>query len=192
MKRNLFKKGFTLVELLVVMAIIGILATVIISGFRASQRRSRDAKRKSDLRQIGQAMELFYSDHDFYPANSIDGNIEGCPFVSPTPTTCVWNHGGADTGKFEDADMGRLYFRELPNDIINDLTYFYISDGQSFQVFAHLENEEDQNCIRGVAGESDCVNPTLPTTAPACGSDLVEDVCNFAVTSTDVTPSDDI
>ena len=56
------KKGFTLVELLIVMAIISILATLIVGGFRSSQMRGRDGARKSDLKQISNALELFYSD----------------------------------------------------------------------------------------------------------------------------------
>lgn len=56
------KQGFTLIELLVVIAIIGVLSSVIIVFLGPARERSRDAKRKSDLRQINTAMEVCYSD----------------------------------------------------------------------------------------------------------------------------------
>ena len=49
--------GFTLIELLVVITIIGILAGIGLNSFQSSQKKSRDATRKSDLRQISHALE---------------------------------------------------------------------------------------------------------------------------------------
>ncbi|MBI4067474.1 type II secretion system protein [Candidatus Gottesmanbacteria bacterium] len=56
-----FKKGFTLLEILVVIAIIMILVTMGTTSFATAQRKARDAKRKADVRVIGQAMEQYYS-----------------------------------------------------------------------------------------------------------------------------------
>ncbi|KKR41619.1 MAG: Type II secretory pathway pseudopilin PulG-like protein, partial [Candidatus Woesebacteria bacterium GW2011_GWB1_40_12] len=55
--------GFTLVELLVVIAILGILATIGLVTFSSSQMRGRDAQRKSDLKQISSALEIYYNDY---------------------------------------------------------------------------------------------------------------------------------
>ena len=60
-------KEFTLVELLVVMAILGVLVTLVAGGFRTAQVRGRDSKRKSDLKEIANSLEVFYSDHNRYP-----------------------------------------------------------------------------------------------------------------------------
>jgi prepilin-type N-terminal cleavage/methylation domain-containing protein len=56
------RKGFTLIELLVVIAIIGILATLVITQVAGAQIRARNANAKSDVNQIGKAVELFKND----------------------------------------------------------------------------------------------------------------------------------
>ena len=57
-----FQCGFTLVELILVMAIIAVLTTFITGGIGSSQVKGRDAQRKSDLKQISQTLELYYQD----------------------------------------------------------------------------------------------------------------------------------
>ncbi|MBI2195693.1 MAG: type II secretion system protein [Candidatus Levybacteria bacterium] len=61
------EKGFTLVELLIVIAIIGVLTTLLMANFIGVRQRARDAQRKSDLRQIQSALELYRSDQGSYP-----------------------------------------------------------------------------------------------------------------------------
>lgn len=55
------KVGFTLLELLVVISIIAILITVGLTSFSTAQKKGRDAKRKSDIKEIQNAMEQYYS-----------------------------------------------------------------------------------------------------------------------------------
>ncbi len=59
-------EGFTLVELLVVITIIGILSTMVLVSLGGARAKARDAKRESDIRQIVLAMELDYSDDEKY------------------------------------------------------------------------------------------------------------------------------
>lgn len=54
------QKGFTLVELLVVIAIIGVLASVVLASLNSARKKSRDAKRVADIKQIQLALELFF------------------------------------------------------------------------------------------------------------------------------------
>ncbi len=61
------QKGFTLIELLVVIAIIGILAAIGLSALTSARKKARDSRRKSDLREVANALELYYSDNGSYP-----------------------------------------------------------------------------------------------------------------------------
>lgn len=177
------KKGFTLVELLVVMAIIGILTTLVASNFRNSQIRGRDVVRKSDLKQLSEALDLFYSDHGRYPAANAAGEIMGCSYVPTDPSTsanCTW-------GDDQMGDGNTVYFSTLPVDPV-DLTqnyYYRIVDTvlfQSYQIFARLENSKDKSCLEG-----NCTAPSSIPLGADCGTGIT---CNFAITSPNVTAAD--
>ena len=60
-------KGFTLVELMIVIVILGILMAAILPRLTGGQARTRDLARKSDMAAISQVMENFYGDHGRYP-----------------------------------------------------------------------------------------------------------------------------
>jgi len=73
--RRLLKKqqGFTLLELLIVIVIIGILALIIVPGLASGPKRARDAQRKSDLRAVKNALETYYNDNTAYPPGDYSG-----------------------------------------------------------------------------------------------------------------------
>ncbi len=54
--------GFTLIELLVVIAILGILTTLLVSNVAGVRERARDAQRKSDLKEIQNALQMYKQD----------------------------------------------------------------------------------------------------------------------------------
>ncbi len=60
--------GFTLVEILIVIAIIGILALMLLMGLRGGTQiaKARDTKRKGDLVKIQRCLEEYYNDHGYY------------------------------------------------------------------------------------------------------------------------------
>jgi type II secretion system protein G len=62
-------RGFTLIELMVVVAIIGVLATIIMVGLGNARAKSRDSRRITDIKSIQLALANYYSDHGFYPLN---------------------------------------------------------------------------------------------------------------------------
>ncbi len=60
-------KGFTLIELLVVVAIISLLTSVVLASLNTARAKARDAERKSTIRQLQIALELYYSKNGQYP-----------------------------------------------------------------------------------------------------------------------------
>jgi type II secretion system protein G len=60
-------KGFTLIELMVVIAIILILALIAIPAYRNMQDRARKSRVQSDLRTLANALQMFYTDWNTYP-----------------------------------------------------------------------------------------------------------------------------
>ena len=58
--------GFTLLELLVVITIIGLLASVGLASYTRAQARARDAKRQSDITSLRNALEIYYSENNVY------------------------------------------------------------------------------------------------------------------------------
>ena len=59
--------GFTLVELLIIIAIIGILAAIVLVSLNSARQKGRDAKRIADVRQIMTALQLYFQDNAGYP-----------------------------------------------------------------------------------------------------------------------------
>jgi len=62
-----FKKGFTLVEMLIVVVIIGILSAALLPRLQGAQSAARDSARKSDLSQLGSAILSYYNNRGEYP-----------------------------------------------------------------------------------------------------------------------------
>ena len=70
-------KGFTLVELLVVITIIAILSIIGITVFTSVQKNARDTKRREDLHALAQAVRLYYFDNKSWPAGSDSNGVGG-------------------------------------------------------------------------------------------------------------------
>jgi general secretion pathway protein G len=68
MRRQNTKKGFTLIELMIVIAIISVLAVTLVPQLTGAQARSRDAGRVSSLKNITAVLETYYSDEGQFPA----------------------------------------------------------------------------------------------------------------------------
>lgn len=118
------RSGFTLIELVVVMAIIATLTAAAWGNFFTSLNKGRDTRRKQDLQAIARALELYYNDHNSYPTPPLPN--WGNPFVHEQESSVV-------------------YMSKLPTDPSPNVTYCYDSDtnGSNFRLFAKLDNSDD-------------------------------------------------
>jgi prepilin-type N-terminal cleavage/methylation domain-containing protein len=71
-KKTKLSKGFTIVELLVVIVVIGILASITIIAYSGITQRATAAALQSDLKQAATTLELYKAEHDEYPSSSND------------------------------------------------------------------------------------------------------------------------
>jgi len=133
-----YKRGFTLIELLIVVAIIGILATFLLVNFIGVRQRARDAERKSDLRQIQSALEL-------YRADASNGSYPDTPVLS----VCGAGHSLANS------DGTVTYMTTMPCDPSTLLPYKYTpTDNRAgYLIVACLENENDSQLDKDGSGE---------------------------------------
>ncbi|MBL7053467.1 MAG: type II secretion system protein [Candidatus Portnoybacteria bacterium] len=82
---NKNNKGFTLMELLVAIAIIGILSSIVLTSMSSTRERAKDGRRISDIKQIQLALELYYDVNSSYPAGIYGGELNTFLKVSNDP-----------------------------------------------------------------------------------------------------------
>lgn len=131
------QSGFTLVELLIVIAIIGILSTLLMTNFIGIRQRARDAQRKADVRQIQSALELYRADNGSYPA-AVGAN--GLTTTCPTPQSF--------------ANGGTTYMAQVPCDPLGASyyhggNYFYKQITNGYELGTCLENKADNDYYSG-------------------------------------------
>ena len=91
------RRGYTIVELLIVIAIIGLLVTLGTYAWNSSGQRSRDSVRKSDLSRINNALQQFYLDNRSYPDfDNSAGSIFTAGYQLYDKTKCL--HGSEKSG----------------------------------------------------------------------------------------------
>ena len=108
------KRGFTLVELIVVIAIIGMLAAIIITVLSGTQLEARDKRRVADLAELRNALNQYANDHGIFPREA-DG-MNGDTATNATFVAAL-----------------KPYLNGLPHDPvgIGDATYYYYYDGHA-------------------------------------------------------------
>ena len=133
-------KGFTLIELLVVMSIIAILIAAASASFMNAQQKGRDGRRKSDLKSVQQALELYFQNNGVYPSDDGSGNIQ-CPFY-PGAYQALW---GTKFYCKNSLESEIVYMQKLPKDPGPDGYYYQLTNADrfSYTLSAKLENTND-------------------------------------------------
>lgn len=126
--------GFTLIELLVVISIIGFLATASVVVLNSARMKARDAKRRSDLKQVSTALEVYYDTNNSYPSTSSTwwGN---CPTYG--------SHGISGANGWV-PNLAPAYIPALPLDPKYNGAggcYLYRSDGINYKLLAYTTTE---------------------------------------------------
>jgi prepilin-type N-terminal cleavage/methylation domain-containing protein len=141
------QQGFTIVELLIVIVIIGILAAITVVAFNGTQARARDSARIAKIKSIAKAIELYNTDNGRYPP-ILDGQGWETECGSQTES---WGH--CDRNKIL-ADMLAPYTTFDPTSL-SDATqgsYFYHYTSQAadnYQTYGMLV------FLEGSSGQSD-------------------------------------
>lgn len=139
-KRRLLGSGFTLIELMIVVAIIGLLAAIVIGALTLSTKRARDAHRLQDLRAIATLLEFHYADTGRYPVAS--GLITSCGMQGPN-----WIPDGSDY------EWAAAYTASVPRDPAENCgeagaySYAYQSDGSQYDLTARLEGGSPDSSV---------------------------------------------
>jgi prepilin-type N-terminal cleavage/methylation domain-containing protein len=123
------ERGFTLIEILIVVAIIAILASIVIVGLGPAQQSGRDARRISDLQSMRNALQLYYNKCGLYPGDSsCAAGSPGTSWTAFEATLVSSGLGFSSSSLPEDPSSGRSY------------EYAYPTGNLSYILAASLEN----------------------------------------------------
>lgn len=121
--------GFTLIEVMVVVVILGILAAIIVPKIMSRPEQARIVKVKQDITAIQSALDLYKLDNGFYP--STDQGLQALvtkPSTPPTPRD--WKSEG--------------YLQDLPSDPWGQ-AYQYMNDSERVRIFSYGPKGKDAN-----------------------------------------------
>ena len=134
------RKGFTLIEMLIVIAVIAILSSAVLVGLGPVQRGARDSRRIADLRQVQNGLELYFSKCGYYPRSSAAATCAG------------FGSAAADWAALTAAITGsNIGVNKIPNDPSSGKTYFYGANavGSSYVIVATLEDANNSALTSG-------------------------------------------
>lgn len=139
-----FSAGFSLVEILVVIAIISILATVLLFNFREGSAQSRDVERKAELRNLQTAIELYKQENGRYPAGCKGPGVwsgENTPYTCPSGNQYIVGH---ESGlRFAPKFISALPTDPKLNGANSGYVYTTNADGTVYKLMARLTVESE-------------------------------------------------
>jgi general secretion pathway protein G len=109
-------EGFTLIELMVVILIIGLLATIVVQNLRGATDKAKRIKAEADISSFKTALDRYYLDNGSYPTSD-----QGLEALVSAPSTGKVPQDYPDGG----------YIEKIPNDPWGN-PYVYQSDGDAY------------------------------------------------------------
>jgi prepilin-type N-terminal cleavage/methylation domain-containing protein len=126
------KKGFTMIEVLVVLAIIGILTAILVANYTEARKNSRDKLRKSDLKSLQLAIELYKAQNGSYPPAGCGRGVWSWTGSSASFGSCTEYISG----------LAPQFIPALPQDRgTTGHGYIYMTDGTSYKVLSYQSAE---------------------------------------------------
>lgn len=106
--RSVKQAGFTMIELLVVISIIGILAVAVLSAINPIEQinKGRDTRLRSDAGELLGANERYFSIHEVYPWNETRTGAEATPNKPYTPSSTVYSSAFTFNGPADLKNVG--------------------------------------------------------------------------------------
>lgn len=135
-QRHSRTKGFTLVELLIVIVVIAILAAISVVAYNGIQERARDAQRNQDIKTIAKALEMYYLDQGRYPTSN-------CGLSCPTPKKIGNSWATTSDGSWAILEEALVpeYISNLPNDPrASTTTNAGLEGGYNYDFFVNTAN----------------------------------------------------
>lgn len=142
-------KGFTLVEMLVVMALMGILAVITYSQYGSAQMKARDVVRKNDANAIKKALDYIYADYGkMYQEIIPQGETGLNSKLNLDPGDNQVSLLGPDGYKYMENVPRELRPSTNSNSQLSLNKYCYLSNKaqKKYAIFVNLENKSDSDC----------------------------------------------
>lgn len=160
------RKAFTLIELLIAMALLAILALLLVGNLNMTLKRGRDSQRKSDLSQYQKALEIYYEDRKTYPTFDVVN--------TSYKKLCITEDCSSPSETF--------YMLKTPQDPSTGYTYTYVpaptpsggGPATSYYLYSYLENTQD-------AGST--ISQTGFTSGAKCDAAKTTTNCKYYVSS---------
>lgn len=183
-KSKVFNKGFTIVELLIVIVVIGILAAIVSVAYNGVQTKAKNSQTVNAVASWVKAMEMYKVDNGNYPTvNSCLGNAN--TYANESNGVC-WGADTSTTWQFKPALATALsdYMSSLPEpssqnintaaDVRRGAMYYYSSPG----------GEEIRVSIIGITSQSECPSIGGLNSAYGAGSTVDGRSCYYRLPST--------
>ena len=160
--------GFTLVELMVVISIIGIMSSILYVNYSDAREQARDKVRMTDLKSLQLAIETYKAQYGRYPAAGCSG---GTDFVGPGPESMSGFLGNCDTyitghagGITFTPDFISVLPRDSRSETENDKGFYYKTDANGTSYKLMVYNSVEKLLVTSYSDEF----ARCPKTSTAC------------------------